>query len=105
MNSAIPSMEMLRNMVHLIAFTVEVQGGKIFIHCHGGDERTGLAIACYLAYSTYMSAVEILDLVRSKRFRCLRNVRYVQKFEAFKKLIDDCRDQYPNKVANYKVIS
>jgi protein-tyrosine phosphatase len=38
------SLESLINIVHIISFTIKGDG-KVFIHCHGGNDRTGLVIA------------------------------------------------------------
>ncbi|XP_056158131.1 protein tyrosine phosphatase domain-containing protein 1 [Lampris incognitus] len=53
------------DMVKVMAFAM--QEGKIAIHCHAGLGRTGVLLACFLAYTTRISADKAILYVRAKR--------------------------------------
>ncbi|XP_010794923.1 protein tyrosine phosphatase domain-containing protein 1 [Notothenia coriiceps] len=53
------------DIVKVMAFAM--QEGKIAIHCHAGLGRTGVLIACFLAYATRMTANQAILFVRAKR--------------------------------------
>ncbi|KAM4609757.1 protein tyrosine phosphatase domain-containing protein 1 [Polymixia lowei] len=55
----------LLDMVKVMVFAM--QEGKIAIHCHAGLGRTGVLLACFLAYTTRMSADQAILYVRAKR--------------------------------------
>lgn len=59
-------------------------GGKVLVHCHAGLGRTGLMIACFLIYSSRMSAPDAVSLLRTKRpgaVQTSRQVEFVVEFE------------------------
>ncbi|CAJ1084895.1 protein tyrosine phosphatase domain-containing protein 1 [Xyrichtys novacula] len=53
------------DMVKVMAFAL--QEGKIAVHCHAGLGRTGVLLACFLAYATRMTANQAIMYVRAKR--------------------------------------
>ncbi|XP_034552312.1 protein tyrosine phosphatase domain-containing protein 1 [Notolabrus celidotus] len=53
------------DMVKVMAFAL--QEGKIAVHCHAGLGRTGVLLACFLAYATRMTANQAILYVRAKR--------------------------------------
>ncbi|XP_032377097.1 protein tyrosine phosphatase domain-containing protein 1 [Etheostoma spectabile] len=53
------------DMVKVMAFAL--QEGKIAIHCHAGLGRTGVLLACFLAYATRMTPNQAILYVRAKR--------------------------------------
>ncbi|XP_061650156.1 protein tyrosine phosphatase domain-containing protein 1 isoform X1 [Phyllopteryx taeniolatus] len=53
------------DIVKVMAFAL--QEGKIAVHCHAGLGRTGVLLACFLAYATGMTANQAILYVRAKR--------------------------------------
>ncbi|XP_028261841.1 protein tyrosine phosphatase domain-containing protein 1 isoform X2 [Parambassis ranga] len=61
----VASLTTILDMVKVMSFAV--QEGKMAIHCHAGLGRTGVLLACYLVFTTRMSADQAILFVRAKR--------------------------------------
>lgn len=84
------------NLVQLMSFVTD-NGQKFAVHCHAGYGRTGLAIACYLLYSSEMSAEQAISLVRSKRPKCIETKTQVKFVKKFHNYLTRIRILYPEK--------
>ena len=83
----VPTINMMANLVQMMSLPIE-RGEKIAVHCHAGYGRTGVAIACFLLYSTELSAEKAILLVRSKRPKCIqtpKQQKFVHEFYGFLK--------------------
>ncbi|KAM7411626.1 hypothetical protein PAMA_021556 [Pampus argenteus] len=72
------------DMVKVMSFAL--QEGKIAIHCHAGLGRTGVLLACFLAYATRMTANQAILYVRAKRPGSIQTrgqLRCVRQFVQF----------------------
>lgn len=72
------------DMVKVMAFAL--QEGKIAVHCHAGLGRTGVLLACFLAYATRMTANQAILYVRAKRPNSIQTrgqLRCVRQFVQF----------------------
>ncbi|AWP09925.1 putative protein tyrosine phosphatase domain-containing protein 1-like [Scophthalmus maximus] len=61
----VASLTTMLDMVKVMAFAL--QEGKTAVHCHAGLGRTGVLLACFLAYTTRMTANQAILYVRAKR--------------------------------------
>lgn len=61
----VASLTTILDMVKVMSFAI--QEGKMAIHCHAGLGRTGVLLACYLVFTTRMSADQAILFVRTKR--------------------------------------
>lgn len=80
-----PGINKMADLVQLMSLPID-RGEKIAVHCHAGYGRTGLAIACFLLYSTELNATQVIDLVRSKRPKCIQTSKqqaFVHEFYAY----------------------
>ncbi|XP_036388549.1 protein tyrosine phosphatase domain-containing protein 1 [Megalops cyprinoides] len=61
----VASLTTILDMVKVMSFAV--QEGKMAVHCHAGLGRTGVLLACYLLFTTKMTADQAILFVRGKR--------------------------------------
>ncbi|XP_071780691.2 protein tyrosine phosphatase domain-containing protein 1 [Centroberyx gerrardi] len=92
----------LLDMVKVMAFAL--QEGKIAVHCHAGLGRTGVVLACFLAYATRMSADQAILYVRAKRPNSIQTrgqlqcVRHFVKFLVPLRSVFSCAEPRANPV-------
>ena len=51
-----PDVNLMLNIVNVMAYALEEMDEKIAVHCHAGLGRTGLTIACYLIFAESIPA-------------------------------------------------
>ncbi|XP_071395042.1 protein tyrosine phosphatase domain-containing protein 1 [Centroberyx affinis] len=61
----VASLTTILDMVKVMSFAI--QEGKMAVHCHAGLGRTGVLLACYLVFTSRMSADQAILFVRAKR--------------------------------------
>uniref|UniRef100_A0A8C3G8K3 Protein tyrosine phosphatase domain-containing protein 1 n=1 Tax=Cyclopterus lumpus TaxID=8103 RepID=A0A8C3G8K3_CYCLU len=61
----VASLTTILDMVKVMSFAV--QEGKMAVHCHAGLGRTGVLLACYVVFTSRMSADQAILFVRAKR--------------------------------------
>ncbi|KAI4885512.1 hypothetical protein NFI96_023598 [Prochilodus magdalenae] len=61
----VASLATILDMVKVMSFAI--QEGKMAVHCHAGLGRTGVLLACFLVFTSRMTADQAILFVRSKR--------------------------------------
>uniref|UniRef100_A0A9J8ABV1 Protein tyrosine phosphatase domain-containing protein 1 n=1 Tax=Cyprinus carpio carpio TaxID=630221 RepID=A0A9J8ABV1_CYPCA len=61
----VASLTTILDMVKVMSFAM--QEGKMAVHCHAGLGRTGVLIACFLVFTSRMSADQAILFIRAKR--------------------------------------
>ncbi|XP_068450737.1 protein tyrosine phosphatase domain-containing protein 1 isoform X2 [Clinocottus analis] len=61
----VASLTTILDMVKVMSFAV--QEGKMAVHCHAGLGRTGVLLACYVVFTSRMSADQAILFLRAKR--------------------------------------
>ncbi|XP_051513224.1 protein tyrosine phosphatase domain-containing protein 1-like isoform X1 [Myxocyprinus asiaticus] len=89
----VSSLEGMLDAVKVLAFSV--QEGKVAVHCHAGLGRTGVLIACYLVYTSRISAGEAVHYVRIKRPRSIQTRSQINLVFDFARLVGSQLVQFP----------
>ncbi|XP_063063889.1 protein tyrosine phosphatase domain-containing protein 1 [Engraulis encrasicolus] len=71
-----------------------VQEGKVAVHCHAGLGRTGVLLACFLVYSTRMSADQSIQWVRDKRPNSIQTRGQLQCVRQFAQFLEPVRSVF-----------
>ena len=50
---------------------IKIEKKKVLVHCHAGNGRTGIVIACYLIYKSNYQAEEAVGYLRKIRKKCV----------------------------------
>ncbi|XP_051580635.1 protein tyrosine phosphatase domain-containing protein 1 [Myxocyprinus asiaticus] len=89
----VSSLEGMLDAVKVLAFSV--QQGKVAVHCHAGLGRTGVLIACFLVYTSRISASEAVHYVRIKRPRSIQTRSQINLVFDFARLVGSQLAQFP----------
>ncbi|CAL8367648.1 unnamed protein product [Lota lota] len=77
------------DMMKVMVFAM--QEGKIAVHCHAGLGRTGVLLACFLAFASRMTADQAILYVRAKRPNSIQTRGQLQCVRRFVKFLDPLR--------------
>ena len=80
-----------------MAYVVKYKKGRVLVHCHAGNGRTGIVIVCFFMYyfnKTYEEALTELRKLRKKGVEKIPQEIYCQKFGEYIKII---KNLFPNK--------
>ena len=75
-------LDIIKDIYKMIFF----QKKKVLVHCHAGNGRTGVVIACYLIYKSNYQAEEAVSHLRKVRKKCVEKntqMKYCIKFRQF----------------------
>ena len=79
-----------------MAYIVKYRKGKILVHCHAGNGRTGIVLVCFFIYyfnKSYNEAIKELRKLRQKGVEKVSQEIFCQKFEAY---IKEIKNFFPN---------
>ncbi|CAL8257910.1 unnamed protein product [Gadus morhua 'NCC'] len=80
------------DMMKVMVFAM--QEGKIAVHCHAGLGRTGVLLACFLAYASRMTADQAIIYVRAKRPNSIQTRGQLQCVRKFVRFLDPLRSVF-----------
>ena len=91
------SINFILKIVKEISIFVYNKKQKVYIHCHSGNVRSGVIIACYLIYTTNQSVNDIIKLIQDKRNTCLKSKNEIRQINIFYQFIETSRIIYGKK--------
>ena len=84
-------------IVKRMAYVIKYKKGRVLVHCHAGNGRTGIVNVCFFIYYFNLSYNEALNEVRKLRKKGVEKPMqelYCQKFGEY---IKDVKNLFPNK--------
>ena len=85
------------DIVKRMAYVIKYKKGRVLVHCHAGNGRTGIVNVCFFIYYFNLSYSEALNEVRKLRKKGVEKPLqelYCQKFGEY---IKDVKNLFPNK--------
>ena len=80
------SLYFMLDIIKEIYDMIKIKKKKVLVHCHAGNGRTGIVIACYLMYTYNYNAKDAVVKLREVRKKCIEKnsqMRYCCKFKKF----------------------
>ena len=80
------SLYFMLDIIKEIYDMIKIKNKKVLVHCHAGNGRTGIVIACYLMYTYNYNAKDAVVKLREVRKKCIEKnsqMRYCCKFKKF----------------------
>ncbi|KAK2885978.1 hypothetical protein Q8A67_016815 [Cirrhinus molitorella] len=90
----VASLTSILDMVKVMSFAI--QEGKMAVHCHAGLGRTGVLLACFMLFTTQMTADQAILLVRSKRPNSIQTRGQLQCVRQFAQFLVPLRNVFAN---------
>ena len=90
-------LDFMLDVVRKMAYVVKYKKGRILVHCHAGNGRTGIVIVCFFMFyfnKTYQEALTELRKLRKKGVEKIPQEIYCQKFGEYIKVI---KNFFPSK--------
>ena len=91
------TLDFILEVVRRMAYVVKYKKGKVLVHCHAGNGRTGIVLVCFFMFYFNKSYNEALTELRKKRKKGVEKVTqeiFCQKFEAY---IQEIKNFFPIK--------
>jgi hypothetical protein len=89
--------EFMLDIVKRMAYIIKYKNGRVLVHCHAGNGRTGLVNACFFIYyfdKTYHEALKEVRKLRKKGLEKETQEVFCKKFGDF---IKEVKNLFPNK--------
>ena len=80
------SIDFILDIVKEISFTIKKERKRVYVHCHTGNTRTAIVVACYLIYNDKLTATDACELAkhyREKFFEKKEQKKYCKQFEEY----------------------
>ena len=80
------SLYFMLDIIKEIYEMIKIKGKKVLVHCHAGNGRTGIVIACYLMYAYNFNTEKAVLELRNIRKKCIEKntqMNYCSKFYSF----------------------
>ena len=91
------SINYILEIVKTISIFVYNKKQKVYVHCHSGNNRTGVIIACYLLYTNNEDVNDVIKFINEKRDTCLMKNREKKQILIFNDFIESSRIIYGRK--------
>ena len=75
---------------------IKIEKKKVLVHCHAGNGRTGIVIACYLIYKSNYQAEEAVGYLRKIRKKCVEKKAQMKYCIKFRKFLNTLRKIFTN---------
>ncbi len=85
------SLYFMLDIIKEIYDMIKIKKKKVLVHCHAGNGRTGIVIACYLIYTYNYNAEEAVFKLREIRKKCIEKNSQMNYCVKFKSFIDQLR--------------
>ena len=85
------SLYFMLDIIKEIYDMIKIKKKKVLVHCHAGNGRTGIVIACYLMYTYNYNAEEAVFKLREIRKKCIEKNSQMNYCFKFKSFIDQLR--------------
>ena len=85
------------DVVKRMAYIIKYKKGRVLVHCHAGNGRTGIVNVCFFMFYFNLSYHDALKEVRTLRKKGVEKPEqelYCQKFEQY---IKSLKDMFPNR--------
>ena len=85
-SNAVDAMDVLLDTVKEIVYTITIEKKAVYIHCHSGNSRSGIVVACYKMFydkSKAEEAVELIQYYRKELVKKKTHFKYVLKFQDY----------------------
>ena len=92
------------DIVKRMAYVIKYKKGRVLVHCHAGNGRTGIVNVCFFIYYFNLSYNEALNEVRKLRKKGVEKPLQELYCKKFGEYIKDVKNLFPNKrkkVGNY----
>jgi hypothetical protein len=92
------------DIVKRMAYVIKYKKGRVLVHCHAGNGRTGIVNVCFFIYYFNLSYNEALNEVRKLRKKGVEKPLQELYCKKFGEYIKDVKNLFPNKrkkIGNY----
>lgn len=85
-SNEIDAMDMLLDIIKEIVYTITIEKKAVYIHCHTGNSRSGIVVACFKMFCDKNKAEEAVEFIQYYRKELVKKkdqFKYVLKFQDY----------------------